>query len=125
MKRFGYSIAIAAVVLGTAIFPTQPAESKTLLEMADSAFNAVRRQNNPYNAYGVPTYYQPTQNRSFLGRVGDRFLGTGTQNQQYIYNPYTGQYQLGGQFQQSGTTGGSLSSQIRSGIFRSVINRLF
>lgn len=134
MKRLTLSIAVAALMLGTAFIPAQPAEAKTIGEMLDSAYNAVRRQTNPAtgygnlygNFYGYPYGYPyantpPTNTNSWLGSFSNRYLGTGTTGQ-YIYDPYTGQHVLNPAY---GNTNPSVGSRVRSFIVREVINRLF
>jgi hypothetical protein len=135
MKRFTLPIAVAALMLGTAFVPAQPVEAKSIGEMLESAYNAVRRQTNPTtgygnvygNFYGYPYGYPyattppTTTSTPWLSSFTNRYLGTGTTGQ-YMYDPYTGQYIVNPAYT---NTNPSLGSRVRGYLVREVINRVF
>lgn len=133
MKRLALSLALIAVAVSTNVFSAQPAQAKSVGEILESAYNAVRRQTNPTtgygnlygNFYGAPYgypygYTTAPSNTSWLNSLSSKYLGTG-ETGQYIYDPYTGQYILNPNY----TGKRSITSTVRGAIVKQIINRIF
>jgi hypothetical protein len=117
MRKLTLTLAAAAVVLGTAFAPTQPAQAKSIGEIAESALNAINRRsgfNNPYGGgyYGGNPYYGQQfgyNNNPYFNNGYNPYVNNG-------YNPY---------FNQNRSIGSRLKDAIRYGGIRSIVNRIF